>query len=68
MGVYFRGGYFPWGFISYLKLGGVFSVGGYFLDPARILKVNSNLIELSVYVKMILNTNVQFHRIFTRTK
>ena len=33
--VYFRGGYFPWGFISYLKLSGFFSVGVYFLDPSQ---------------------------------
>ena len=33
LGVYFRGVLFPWGFISYLKLGGGFSVGVYFLDP-----------------------------------
>ena len=28
MGVYFRGDYFPWGFISYLKLSGCFFRGG----------------------------------------
>ena len=33
--VYFRGGFFPWGFISHLKLSGVFSVGIYFLSKVK---------------------------------
>ena len=33
MGVIFRGGYFPWGFISYLNLGGFFFRGGLFPRP-----------------------------------
>ena len=39
VGVYFRGGYFPWGFISYIKSSGVFFRGGLFPRPTftRIL-------------------------------
>ena len=33
MGVYFRGGLFPWGLFSYLKLSGVFFLGGLFTRP-----------------------------------
>ena len=33
MAVYFRGGYFQWGFISYLTLSAVFFRGGLFPRP-----------------------------------
>ena len=36
VGVYFRGGLFPWGFTSYLERSGVFFRGGFFPQPHRI--------------------------------
>ena len=40
-GDYFRGGLFPWGFISYLKRSGVFFRGGFFLSwfRARVTRI-----------------------------